>query len=166
MPLRIILSILNFNFGILFNNPGGTRLLSAFITNGQFPGVSTTSQGITYTGAGFVNHIQDTLVQNFAYGYIFNSTPVSNQGLEDLQVLNLAYGYVWKCITIESTNTGYGPFNYSFLNMSVNAVGNLMYILECNNIVVHGGNWLGVAPVGSWTGGFNLLPPPENLWAS
>jgi len=145
-----------FNYGINFNNPGGTRLLSVFMANGQAGGVDTGSTAVLYTGKGFVNHIQDTLAQGFAISFNFDSTPIV-EGLEDIQVLNSACGGTWKCIIIGSTLTTYGPFNYSFINMSVDAAGSFLFAGECNDIVVIGGNWLGDAAVGSWTGGSNMI---------
>jgi hypothetical protein len=149
--------ILGFNNGILFNNPGGTRLLSVWVQNGQPNGVDTTSAGITFTGAGFINRITDTVTRGFAFGYVFNSTPTSSTGLEDIQVINSVCGDVWKCITIESTNPGYGPFIYAFINMSVDAAGSFLNAPQCNGLLVSGGNWLMDPTVGSWTSGFNLI---------
>jgi hypothetical protein len=154
--LRNVL-INGFRNGILFNNPGGTRLLSVWLHNGQAAGADTSSTGVTFTGRGFVNHISDTLAQGYAISYHFTSTPISSMGLEDIHVINSACGGTWKCIIIDSTDPTYGPFNYSFTNMSVDAAGSFLFAPECNNVLVTGGDWLADTAVGSWTSGQNLF---------
>jgi hypothetical protein len=149
----------NFNNCANFTNPGGMRIRSLFCVNGQSPGTASVGTGIELQGqSSFVNHIQDTLVQGYNKEYYFHSTnTLPTVGIEDVQILNSACGLGEVCITIDATDTGYGPFNYSFTNMSVNVTTQFLNCTSCNDVTVTGGNWLFANGVGSCTGTLNMF---------
>ena len=151
-----------FNNCISFNNPEFTRVLSVSCINGQAVGSSSSGTGVSYAGTNsFVNRIDNTLMQNYQVSYSFystNSSVSSSQlGIEDMQVLNSACGGTATCIQIQAAYSGYGPFNYSFENMSVDAVSRFIYAPSGNDILVKGGNWLVDPAVGSWQGNLNMI---------
>lgn len=150
--------ISGFNNCIHFVNPAGTRLRSVWCQN---PDQAKTNNGtgLLYEGANsFINHIQDAVMGGYQISYDFNSTPTTGQvGIEDLQVLNSACGGTATCIRIRSQNANYGPFNYSFTNMSVDATTYFINALSCNDVTVQGGNWLIDPPSTAWTSGFNMI---------
>lgn len=154
--------ITGFNNCISLNNPNGTRIMTVFCYNGQQPGTTSIGTGINYSGQNsFVNRIENSLMQGYYVSYNFYSTNSSVgpglQGIEDMQVLNSACSATAQCIVIQAAYSGYGPFNYSFENMSVDAVSRFIYATSCNDILVRGGNWLADAPVGNWQGNLNMI---------
>ncbi len=150
--------ISGFNNCINLVNARGTKLEDVVCENRQAPGIDISNVGITYSGTmAFINHAHNVLMQGFALGYHYHSTNMGGEGLEDIVLSDSACGGVWKCIVVDSVNTGYGPFNYSFQNLSVDAAGQWLSLPECNNIVVTNGNWLIDPAVGAWTNNNNMI---------
>jgi hypothetical protein len=150
--------ISGWNNGISLVNARGTKLEDVVAENRQAAGADATSIGLEYSGnAAFINHGHSVLMQGFAKSYYYHSIPAPTFGLEDIVLSDSACGGTWKCIIIDSATTTYGPFNYAFYNMSVDASGQFLSLPECNDVIVNGGNWLIDAAVGSWPGSLNMI---------
>jgi hypothetical protein len=140
-------------------NPQGDFKLNVRCLNSQAAGTAGIGIGQEYdcTTGCFINHGYSELMNGYQVGYYYHSNNGTSPALEDQALTDSACGAVLDCIKIDSVNTAYGPFNYKFENMSVNAVGHFIFAPECNDLTVTGGNWLQIAAVGTWANGTNKI---------
>lgn len=137
---------------------GGLYLNYVFCNSGQASGVAT-GIGLDVQGGiadgqqgSFVNHIDNSLMQNYELGYRFYALGV---GLEDQRLHNSAAGGVRRCIqmTGNANAAGYSPFEYAFDNFSCDATTQGIDADRAWHLVVRGGDWIVDPPLnGLWTG--------------
>jgi hypothetical protein len=143
-----------FNSCIDLTNAAGARIKDTWCYSGMLAGTETVGDGIAIRGVNtFVEHIQDSLMQNYTTAYKFTSiNALPTVGVEDVSIINCACGAVSNCVQILANSPNYSPLNYSIINMSADAAAGFVNADQVAGLLISGGDWLVDAPVGSWTG--------------
>ncbi|WP_146127026.1 hypothetical protein [Labrys okinawensis] len=153
------IKINNFNNCMYIVNAGGSQIENTSCYSGinYFDGNSepigttdpTVGDGITMIGRGaFVNHITNTIVQNYKTGYTFYASGAAGAvgPFEDVSILNSAAGNAKQCIKIYSSKADYSPLEYNIDNFSCNATSGFVDAQSVGLLTIRGGDWLVAKP--------------------
>ncbi|MGN8119997.1 hypothetical protein [Labrys sp. 22185] len=153
----------NFNNCMYLGNAAGSQIEDTTCFSGvkYYDGAGTpigmadptVGDGIVFEGGGmFVNHVTNTLVQNYRTGYTIHATGM----LEDVSLLNSAAGDAKQCIKIYADNKTYSPLEYNIDNFSCNATSGFVDAQAAGLLTIRGGDWLVAKPFtgagATWTG--------------